>query len=65
MPSPLVGGRGVLSATAVCEEATPHPALRATFSHKGKEDQAASIRRNPFHTAVAAPDVSTGRIRAS
>ncbi|SCB54439.1 hypothetical protein GA0061098_102676 [Bradyrhizobium shewense] len=26
---------------------------------------AAAIRRKPFHIAVAAPEVSTGRIRAS
>jgi hypothetical protein len=29
------------------------------------ESDAASTRRNPFHIAVAAPEVSTGKIRAS
>ena len=29
------------------------------------EDYAASMRRKPFHTAVAAPEVSTGMMRSS
>jgi hypothetical protein len=44
----------------------------ATFSHKGRrevkrrcENYAASMRLNPFHIAVAAPEVSTGKIRVS
>src|SRR5262245_37493733 len=55
------------SARIASAERTPHPALRATFSHKGRREEghAASMRRKPFHTAVAAPEVSTGRIRSS
>jgi hypothetical protein len=30
-----------------------------------RQDHAASIRLKPFHTAVAAPEVSTGKIRVS
>jgi hypothetical protein len=37
----------------------------ATFFRKGIEDYVASVRRKPFHTAVAAPEVRTGRIRVS
>jgi hypothetical protein len=42
-----------------------------TFSYKGEGkgharlDHAASTRRKPFHIAVAAPEVSTGRSRSS
>ena len=42
---------------------------RATFSAGTKghcdESYAASMRRKPFHIAVAAPEVRTGRMRAS
>jgi hypothetical protein len=45
----------------------------ATFSHEGRREgrcnlltgYAASMRLNPFHIAVAAPEVSTGRILVS
>src|SRR3979490_2424627 len=44
----------------------------APFSHKGRREvkapqecYAASTRRKPFHIAVAAPEVSTGRMRVS
>ncbi|MHC2255871.1 hypothetical protein ACVILK_005563 [Bradyrhizobium embrapense] len=54
--------------------ADPHPDL-PPFRGKEKTEilkrnllrayYAASMRRKPFHTAVAAPDVSTGKSRAS
>jgi hypothetical protein len=34
-------------------------------AEKAGQSYAASTRRKPFHIAVAAPEVSTGRIRAS
>jgi hypothetical protein len=37
-------------------------ALKAMRSEKA---YAASMRRKPFHIAVAAPEVSTGRMRVS
>jgi hypothetical protein len=44
------------------------PLFGAPLAHKGRREEpyhAASMRRNRFHIAVAAPEVSTGKIRAS
>ena len=67
IPPPLVGeggspqsgetGEGSLSARTFAvefAEATPHPALRATFSHKGRREKSRGSRGEPL--AIAAGD---------
>jgi hypothetical protein len=45
------------------ERECAHPGMTAEYAEL--IHYAASMRRKPFHTAVAAPEVSTGRMRAS
>jgi hypothetical protein len=50
LPSPLVGEGGSLTRSgsetdegSLSAERTPHPALRATFSHKGRREETARL----------------------
>ena len=63
-PSPLAGeggtdagsafvtGEGYISAHSVSAEGTPHPALRATFSHKGRREEAPRLIPSTAHHHV-------------
>jgi len=68
----------VLGSTAkrcVSKDGSGHPSfetrakallrMRSGRAEMRRKTYAASIRRKPFHIAVAAPEVSTGRMRVS
>src|SRR5437773_10920445 len=67
-PSPLVGEGGSIAQGAietdegpVSAERTPHPALRATFSHKGRRKKA--TLRTSRQSDRTRPDIWNGETR--